>query len=322
MTNKITVMPNTVEDLEAVLRNNGVDLTNAKWNEAIAKRQDNARERVKQEFASKRPRPEWYVKSKNIALALRDVSSLFLHFIIAVIAPICSIFALAIAEYASVYIGIEPLLEKDGHEWLAVFLSATLILSYFVIEWLNATEHDKIKNLTVNSKELKDRDMTVFYRSMQRTRFSIVVTIILFSTVGRLHSIFDEDGVWYNQMGEIFTDSSAVQFLEIFGAMLISVVLLTATHFIIQYLHGVYINAVGVDETNFFDVSVLDMKMREATEAETIKYLQYRVQYLIDRQANTEEKPLTKEENIEEEKSNQESKKTVPPLNLPNLSNQ
>lgn len=271
-------LPQDTEQLERLLENEGFDVTNPSFQKQIETRyrqiDDNSRSN------KLRQRPDSYIKLRNSVLSVKDYSSFVFNFIFVVVGTVLGVLLLFVSEVVSVKLGIDTFFSQEPLiTWL---LAVTLIVLYFAIEWqlaslLHKFGRPKRYKLTLSmlSSELKyffninskllEKENNHDIISINRTRFVLVLLIVVLGVLGRLDaSISQLSGAWYDAIVNIFTNSTLKQFLEYIGGGVVSIALLSATHFVVQYIYSVYISAVGSDNVDFFEESSVIAEKEDA----------------------------------------------------------
>lgn len=267
-------MPDDLDSLQSMLRTEGVDLTSPRFQQAIQKRLSVA----SNDSQSHSERTADYTKVRAFFMTMRDYSSILFNFIFIVIGLRMGLVLLFYAEVLSVNMGIETFLKNGA----SVIISLTLILMYFAIEWRLSvvylaqgvppkyafTLYNVIKRLGYIfhlgfdkkdfSQELVDSNE---YKDINRVRNVLIFLIVVLGILGRLDTLIETQSgdVWYQQIANIFTETNLKDFMSYIGGGSITLALLVATHYLIQYIAASYYMAVGKEEEfmsgNFFDGS-------------------------------------------------------------------
>lgn len=268
-----------IEELETELRTNGISLTSPRIQEEL-----NRRLSVVHKNNTNRERPESYIKRRNSALAMRDVSALFMNTTFTSFAPIFGLVALIVAEIISVFYGFTVFIKEESEATSFVIqlaLSIAVISVYLVFEWVYADAKIKYEN---NTK--KDYEVNLWYlvnwvrdnfrrkeldanatslRKYSRVRSFLILCIIIVGTLGRIGNKLNEipNDSYLVQMEHILTKSTLVDMASYVGATLVTMSLLLGTSFIMQYQYRTYVRAVGETEINFFDSGVLNAQLEK-----------------------------------------------------------
>lgn len=280
-------LPSDAEQLERLLVNEGFDVTSPAFQKQVETRNRQIDENSRNNKL--RQRPESYIKLRNSVLSVKDYSSFVFNFIFVVVGTVLGILLLFVSEVVSVKLGIDTFFGQEPI--ITSLLSVTLIVLYFAIEWqlaslLHKFGRPKRYKMTVGmiAKELKyffninaalvEKDNNHDIISINRTRFVLVILIVVLGILGRLDtSISQLSGAWYDSLVNIFVQSTLKQFLEYIGGGVVSIALLSATHFIVQYIYSVYVAAVGSDNVDFFEESSVIAEKQEAL----IKLLRFKL---------------------------------------------
>ena len=273
-------LPDSVEELEDLLVGENFDVTRNDFRESIAKRE----EVIDKKYTGKqKERPKSYFTMRNIMLASQDMVAMFFNMSFVILGGIGVVILLLVSEYHSVHLGFKFITTDTLTQWA---IPALIVLSYFRIEWETASisvkegkpinyifSLAKIKRAILrrlrfnsNNEDLIKQENTALNRASSSRKYLILV-IVIFGVLGRGDIIFSnkivEGKIWYETLQLMFTQSTIIEMMALIGAIVTPIVLISVTHFIISNYQKLHVNAVGLEEINFFDSSLVEQEKRE-----------------------------------------------------------
>ncbi len=277
-------LPNSVVELENLLTEEGVDISAPSFQRQIEVREKELIRRNGEKKDATRNRPEGYKTIRDRSLAIRDYFTIGFNFIFVVLFMVLGIVTLFVSEVYSSALGIATFFKEPV---AALLLSFTLVAVYFAIEWRHASLTHKHGNppsyrfsismiirrlryfFSFNpNQELELTNRQSDIRNINRVRMVLILMIIGLGILGRLESLLQtEQGIWYETIIRIATESNLQTFLEYFFGGFLALALLSATHWLVSYIYEIYSKAVGVDEVDFFDPLALEREREQMITA-------------------------------------------------------
>lgn len=100
-------------------------------------------------------------------------------------------------------------------------------------------------------------------------------TIVVFGLMGRLDNKLGQiEGDWYTGIKYVLTSSSLKDMLAYLGSLVMTVALLLATHYIVYFVHQVYVRVTGGFDARFFVVYEQSLSPDSLAELQAIKFWQ------------------------------------------------
>lgn len=182
---------------------------------------------------------------------------------------------LVIAEITAVYKGF-LVIESDG--LLAILYATTLVLFFLTVLFIReiiARKQESEPQALFSLRSVAKRVLyllgfrvggwAVEYRQrkplliqVDNTITWMMYAIVLFGLLGRLHErMADLRGNWLMGLQQLISQSSLQEMLGLVGALVMTVALLLATHFIVYFVHSLFVRVTGggidVSAANFTD---------------------------------------------------------------------
>lgn len=281
-------LPENVESLEEMLADDGVDLSDPKFQRGLQGRLDPVRERAEHQRQKARTRPKFYDQVRNFALTARDTVALIFAALLMAFLPAVGILFLFLSETLSAGLGAITFLNDGYEQVIAWILSFTLTTFFFSLEWrLAALVHKYGKpkkfrwsiaklnhwrkyalNYNAELQEVEDSHDLREARSVARW---VMGLIVILGVLGRLYDELGEyeDETWYTGFWKAIFESNPQDFLGYLGGALIAWVLLIGTRYILGMVYEQWAS-IGGDEESFFDLSSVHQELRSVE----VRYLQ------------------------------------------------
>jgi hypothetical protein len=228
----------------------------------------------------------WALAARNLVLRGMEIISVLFTVVLVLFGMLIGSGLLVIAEVAAVYKGFQ-LIEPSGV--LALLYAGTTVLFFLTVLFIREIIARKSENepQPAFSLRLAVRRLTYFlgvrkawsveYRQskplLQQVDHAITAltyTMILFGLLGRLQERMSKlSGNWLNGLEQILTQSSLQEMVGLVGAVVMTMALLSSTHFILYFVHLLYVRVTGggVDVTVNFSEG---LSLEAAVEREKV----------------------------------------------------
>lgn len=307
-------LPQNPSDLEAMLIEDGYDVTQPKMQDELSQRLQPVHERIQKQQEEMRERPQAFTRMRKAALTVRDSIGISMGLFLLSIAPFAMIFFLFLSETFSVYLGIGTFLNQSETERIiAVLLSITTVGTYFVLEWRHASllhEHGKPKSYRFTianlwrrikytlslTSEPEEKSYSYDLRETNSTVWWLRVLIVMMGVLGRMGDelLVYADLPWAEAIGNILLESSVVEFLEYAGGAFLAIALLIGTRYTVRMMYEVFDAASGGGESlaGFFDASLA----QEELEKTKVQFYQMLIRRRWNRKKSSVYQKVSKDE--------------------------